>query len=104
MLLRIAARVEALSLLVLLGNLATVHVSWIATLLGPLHGCAYLLVIGTVLQTTHDRRARWLSLVPGIGGLLAERRRNAIEEPLGGGTGAEPGRDGRADEAMPGEI
>jgi hypothetical protein len=72
-LLRIAARVEAASLVILLANLATVHIPWIATLVGPLHGCAYLLVIGTVLQTTRLRRARWLSLVPGIGGLLAER-------------------------------
>ena len=74
MLLRVAARVEALSLLVLLLNLATVHVPSVATLVGPLHGCAYLLVIGAVLQSTRDRRARWLSIVPGIGGLLAERR------------------------------
>ncbi|MFI6071965.1 DUF3817 domain-containing protein [Actinoplanes sp. NPDC051343] len=72
-LLRIAARVEAASLVILLANLATVHIPWIATLVGPLHGCAYLLVIGTVLQTTRLRCARWLSLVPGIGGLLAER-------------------------------
>ena len=74
MLLRIAARVEAASLLILLVNLATVHIAGIATLLGPLHGCAYLLVIGTVLQTARDRRARWLALIPGFGGLLAERR------------------------------
>jgi hypothetical protein len=82
-LLRIAARVEALSLLVLLLNLATVHISSVATLFGPLHGCAYLLVIGAVLQTTHDRRPRWLSLIPGIGGLLAERaiRRQPVRSP-----------------------
>jgi hypothetical protein len=73
LLLRVAARVEALSLLVLLANLATVHVAWIATLLGPLHGCAYLLVIGVVRQTSRRPRARWLAVVPGVGGLLAER-------------------------------
>jgi hypothetical protein len=78
LMLRIAARVEALSLLVLLVNLATVHVAWTATLVGPLHGCAYLLVIGVVLQTSRSRRARWLAVVPGVGGLLAER---AIRTP-----------------------
>ena len=73
MLLRIAARVEAASLLILLVNLATVHVPSIATLVGPLHGCAYLVVIGAVWQGSRSRRARWLSVVPGVGGLLAER-------------------------------
>jgi hypothetical protein len=87
-LLRIAARVEAATLLVLLANLATVHLSWIATLVGPLHGCAYLLVIGAVLQATgavrpatRGRRARWLSLVPGVGGLLAERSISTAPAP-----------------------
>jgi hypothetical protein len=94
-LLRIAARVEAASLLLLLANLATVHLSWIATLVGPLHGCAYLLVIGTVLPATgavlpatgavrpatRGRRARWLSLVPGVGGLLAERSISTAPAP-----------------------
>jgi hypothetical protein len=79
-LLRIAARVEALSLLVLLANLATAHVQWIATMVGPLHGCAYLLAIGAVLQATRDRRARWLAVVPGVGGLLAERSIRASPE------------------------
>lgn len=72
-LLRIAVRVEALSLLVLLINLATVHIRWIATLVGPVHGCAYLLVIGVVLRTARAARPRWLAVVPGVGGLLAER-------------------------------
>jgi len=72
-LLRIAARVEAASLLILLVNLATAHIAWVATLVGPLHGCAYLLVIGTVWQAAPGRRARLLAVVPGVGGLLAER-------------------------------
>jgi hypothetical protein len=70
MLLRIAARVELASLLLLLVNLATVHVPAVATLLGPLHGCAYLVAVGAAPGT----RARLLALIPGIGGLLAERR------------------------------
>jgi hypothetical protein len=71
--LRIAARVEAVSLFLLLVNLATVHWSAVAGLLGPLHGCAYLLVIGATLKASRRARARLLALVPGVGGLLAAR-------------------------------
>ena len=81
MLLRIAARVEAGSLFVLLLNLATVHVPWIASLVGPIHGCAYLLVIGATLRTAAGARPRWLSVVPGIGGLLAERALRTADQP-----------------------
>ncbi|WP_250030321.1 DUF3817 domain-containing protein [Actinoplanes maris] len=73
LMLRVAARVELISLLVLLGNLATVHVPWVATLLGPLHGCAYLVVIGAAVAATGRVRPRLLAVVPGIGGLLALR-------------------------------
>jgi hypothetical protein len=73
-LLTIAARVELASLIVLLANLATVHLAAVATLLGPLHGCAYLLVIGCTVAVTRSRRPRLLSVIPGIGGLLALRR------------------------------
>ncbi|MDY7086779.1 MAG: DUF3817 domain-containing protein [Actinomycetota bacterium] len=73
MLLPAAAGVELLSLLVLLANLATVHVSWVATLLGPLHGCAYLVVIGATVAETKRIRPRLLALVPGVGGVLARR-------------------------------
>ncbi|MBL7258665.1 DUF3817 domain-containing protein [Paractinoplanes lichenicola] len=79
MLLKIAARVELLSLLVLLANLATVHLPWVATLLGPLHGCAYLVVIGATLAATRQAGPRLLALVPGVGGVLARRRLNAQE-------------------------
>ena len=72
-LLRLAARVELVSLIVLLGNLATVHVDWLPTLLGPLHGCAYLVVIGATVAVTGRTRPRLLALVPGVGGLLALR-------------------------------
>lgn len=74
MLLRIAARVEFASLVVLLANLATVHLAPVAQLLGPIHGCAYLFVIGATLQATKDAKTRLSALAPGIGGLLAERR------------------------------
>jgi hypothetical protein len=74
-LLKTAAVVELVSLFLLLANLATVHLPAVATLLGPLHGCAYLLVIGSTIATTRSRRARLLAVLPGIGGLLAVRSR-----------------------------
>ena len=73
MLLRIAARVEAATLLLLFANLFTVHWPSLSALLGPLHGCAYLLVIGATLQATRRARPRLLAVVPGVGGLLASR-------------------------------
>jgi hypothetical protein len=68
--LRIAAAVELISLVILLVNLATVHWAPLASLLGPIHGCAYLAVIGAAWPVTRSRRARLLAFVPGIGGLL----------------------------------
>lgn len=65
-LLRAAALVEPVSLVLLLANLATVHWPPVASLLGPVHGCAYLFVIGAA----PDRRRRLIALVPGVGGLL----------------------------------
>ncbi|GAB7052954.1 DUF3817 domain-containing protein [Catenuloplanes indicus] len=72
--LRFAAAVEALSLLVLLLNLATVHIDAVASLTGPIHGCAYLFVIIAAFRLPGLTRAgRLRSLVPGIGGLLVLR-------------------------------
>lgn len=82
--LRIAAVVEAVTLLLLLANLATVHVPGVAAALGPLHGSAYLGVIVLVLlREGAPPAARWCALLPGIGGLLAVRR-------LGSWSGAVP--------------
>ncbi|WP_433382172.1 DUF3817 domain-containing protein [Actinoplanes sp. CA-142083] len=78
-LLRIAARVELISLLLLLANLATVHLGPVATLVGPLHGCAYLSVIGATLAATRRGRPRLLALLPGVGGLLAERTLRIVQ-------------------------
>jgi hypothetical protein len=73
-LLRGAAVVELLSLVLLLANLATVHWPPVASLLGPVHGCAYLFVIGATLRVTADLRSRLVAVVPGVGGLLVLRR------------------------------
>jgi hypothetical protein len=75
--LRIAAVVEAVSVVALLGNLATVHVSAIASVLGPLHGTAYLVVIALTWSSpaAGSSGARWPAVVPGIGGPYAGSER-----------------------------
>ncbi|WP_347404443.1 DUF3817 domain-containing protein [Streptomyces sp. MST-110588] len=82
--LRIAAAVELASLIVLLGNLATVHLPAVTTLMGPVHGCAYLF---TVVATARDPRRTFAavasSLLPGVGGLLAVRLLNRATERAG---------------------
>ena len=74
-LLRCAAVVEALTLTILLVNLATVHWKPVAALAGPVHGAAYLGIIAmTLLSEGAPRRVRLTALVPGIGGYLVLRR------------------------------
>ena len=73
-LLRACAPVELASLVLLLANLATVHWAPVASLLGPVHGCAYLFAVGATFQVTGDRRTRLTAIVPGVGGLLVLRR------------------------------
>ena len=73
-LLRIAAIVELVSIAVLLTNLATVHVPAVASLVGPIHGCAYLLVVGGTWHLSRSAGVTLLSAVPVIGGLLALRK------------------------------
>jgi hypothetical protein len=73
-LLRISTLVELFSLIMLLANLATVHWPPVAALLGPVHGCAYLFVIGSTVSVTRNPRTRLAAVVPAIGGLLVLRR------------------------------
>ena len=80
-LLRIAAVVEFATLAALLVNLVTVHWAPVASLLGPIHGCAYLAVIGATWQLTKNRTNRLLALLPGIGGLLVRDRSRASPPP-----------------------
>lgn len=74
--LRIAAAVEALSLVVLLINVFTVHAEPITSLGGPTHGMAYLVAIAMTWTVPAAARtgARWLAVIPGIGAMLALRR------------------------------
>ncbi|MEV0704208.1 hypothetical protein AB0I53_40710 [Saccharopolyspora sp. NPDC050389] len=74
LMLRIAAGVEAASLAMLLLNLFTVHISAITSLGGPVHGMAYLVTIVATFLVPASPSARWLAVIPGIGGLLAVRR------------------------------
>ncbi|MDX3850213.1 DUF3817 domain-containing protein [Streptomyces sp. AK02-01A] len=81
--LKIAAVVELVSLAVLLINLATLHHPAIASLTGPIHGCAYLVAIVSVLRDPMKRGTTIaLALVPGAGATLALRQlASANEEP-----------------------
>lgn len=74
--LRVATAVETISLTVLLLNLATAHIKAISSLVGPLHGAAYLTVVAATLAlpSAAATGARWRSAVPVVGGLLALRR------------------------------
>ncbi|WP_103954302.1 DUF3817 domain-containing protein [Nonomuraea solani] len=72
--LRIAAGVEAVSLMVLLINLFATHIKAIPALVGPLHGVAYLAVITATLLATASSGVRWRAAIPAVGGLLALRR------------------------------
>jgi len=69
---------ETVSLAVLLVNLATVHLPAVASAVGPLHGTFYLACIATTLLQPMPAAARRLAAVPGIGGLLALRRADAM--------------------------
>jgi hypothetical protein len=73
-LLRAAAVVELLSLAVLLTNLATVHVPAVASLVGPIHGCAYLFVVGAAYRLTRSAGITLLAAIPVVGGVIALRR------------------------------
>jgi Domain of unknown function (DUF3817) len=70
---RTVAVVEALTLVVLLVNLATVHLDGLAAAVGPVHGSAYLVAIAMAWSARLPGRARLLTLVPGVGALLAVR-------------------------------
>ena len=79
--LRLASWAETVSLLVLLVNLATAHAAAVASLMGPVHGSAYLATMATAFLLPLPQRSRLLTLVPGVGGLLALRR-TAAAGPL----------------------
>ena len=72
--LRWASVLETASLAVLLVNLVTVHHPLVASATGPVHGFAYLATIAVAFLAPLPTATRLLTLVPGVGGLLALRR------------------------------
>ncbi|MFF3013979.1 DUF3817 domain-containing protein [Streptomyces sp. NPDC057939] len=82
-LLRFCAPLELVTLAVLLTNVGALHLEAVASAVGPLHGCAYLIVVlTTAREPDADRRTVALSAVPGIGGVLALRRLTANRTSL----------------------
>ncbi|MGW7577197.1 DUF3817 domain-containing protein [Streptomyces sp. NPDC054765] len=78
--LRIAAHGELVSLIVMLANVFTVHLKPISSLMGPTHGCAYLfVVIATCRLKQAPAAAKVLTVVPGVGGLLALRQLDRVD-------------------------
>ena len=72
--LTVASVAEAVTLVVLLVNRASVHLPAVTSAVGPLHGFAYLATIATAFLVPLATRTRLLTIVPGVGGLLALRR------------------------------
>ncbi|WP_234431941.1 DUF3817 domain-containing protein [Streptomyces sp. NRRL S-241] len=103
-LLRISAPVELVTLAVLLVNLGVLHLPALASAVGPVHGCAYLIVIiAAARERSPDRTALALAAVPGIGGVLALRRLDALRAAaapaarISGGAATPEGPAGRRD-------
>ncbi|HEX6354061.1 hypothetical protein [Actinophytocola sp.] len=72
---RAMAAVEFVTLLVLLANLATLHLPVVSSLGGPVHGCAYLFVVVATLRNPAATRAtKAMAWLPGVGGLLVVRQ------------------------------
>lgn len=86
----VAAWVEVATLVVLVTNRLTVGVDAVASLVGPVHGTAYLIVVVLGLAAARAHwSARVVALVPGVGGLLSTwlRRRHSArtDQPVSGG-------------------
>jgi hypothetical protein len=75
--LTVASIAEAVTLVVLLVNRASVHLPAVTSAVGPLHGFVYLVTIATAFLAPLATRTRLLALVPGVGGLLALRSARA---------------------------
>jgi hypothetical protein len=72
---RLVGGVELGTLVLLLGNVATVHLPELSRIFGPVHGLAYTAAVLAAAVVSGGERRVWLwALVPGVGGLLAARR------------------------------
>ena len=82
--LKLAALVETCTVLILFGNLATAHNAAVASLIGPVHGLAYLVTIVLAFNIPDaTRTAKWLCVVPVIGGWLSCWNGRRPYEPRG---------------------
>ena len=75
---RIVSALELVSLVVILTNRFTVHSPAITSSGGPVHGLLYVSTIVFALLLPFPRSAKWLAVIPGIGGLLALRRARLV--------------------------
>lgn len=89
---RIVSALELVSLVVILTNRFTVHSPAVTSSGGPVHGLLYVSTILFALVLPFPRSAKWLAVVPGIGGILALRRAGRVAARHAGGT-AIPTRD-----------
>ena len=66
--------VEFSTFVLMMANLATVHLELFSSILGPLHGLAYTVTVIAAALSSNGRHRIWLlALVPAVGGLLAAR-------------------------------
>ncbi|WP_405059198.1 hypothetical protein OG474_41635 [Kribbella sp. NBC_01505] len=78
--LHLIGTLELGTLILLLANLATIHHPSIAAALGPIHGLTYTATIIIAVLVRNGRHRIWLlSLIPGIGGLLAARATEPVD-------------------------
>lgn len=68
---RVVSVLELVSLVAILTNRFTIHSPAITSSGGPIHGLLYASTILLALLLPFPRSAKWLSAVPGFGGLLA---------------------------------
>lgn len=78
MVMRVVSVLELVSLVVILTNRFTVHSPAITSSGGPIHGLLYASTILLALLLPFPRSAKWLSAVPGFGGLLAVWRARRV--------------------------
>lgn len=64
-LLRVGAHIELASLIVMLVNLATMHLEVISSIMGPLHGCTYLVIVAAFWRSPEATTTQGRGADPG---------------------------------------
>lgn len=78
MIMRVVSALELVSLVVIVLNRVTIHLPAITSSGGPLHGVLYISTIALALLLPFPRPAKWLAVLPGVGGLLAIRHSRRV--------------------------